>query len=372
MERSDVVVVGAGIVGLAHAWAAARRGLRVVVVEREARCVGASVRNFGFVTITGQAPGETLARARHSAARWREVAAATGLPILHDRLLLALRTPEGRAVAEAYAATPGAAPCTVWTPAEARAHVPSMGGASHGVLVGHEDLRVQAAAALPALAAWLEAAHGVVFRWACPVVGVADGVVRTVDGDLRAEHVFACPGDALDGPFAGWLAARDTVRCALQMVRLAPPGAALPGIVMSELGMVRYPGYTALPEAQALHDRLRAEVPDLLDDGIHLIAVQDPDGSLVVGDSHAYGRTPSPFQDAATEGRILRAFADVLGAAPPVVARWTGTYAYAPGDPVIVTPIDGRATLTVVARGKGMSVGFALGEEGVDAVFGGA
>lgn len=37
----DLVVVGAGIVGLAHALAARRLGLSVAVVDREAAAIGA-------------------------------------------------------------------------------------------------------------------------------------------------------------------------------------------------------------------------------------------------------------------------------------------------------------------------------------------
>lgn len=358
--------------GLAHARAAALRGLKVAVVEREARCVGASILNFGFVTLTGQAPEETLRRARRSAGVWREVAASTGLPVLHERLLLALSTPEGRAVAEAYAADPGAPRCEVWSPRRAREEAPTLTGATEGILVGHEDLRVEAALAIPTLAEWLSEEWGVAFRWSCPALSVEAGVVTTPQGELEADHVFVCPGDALDGPFSPPLAARQTVRCALQMVRLAPSSLRLPGIVMSELGMIRYPGYLALPEVDALRARLLAEQPAVVADGVHLIAVQNPDGSVIVGDSHAYAQTPDPFQRAETEARILGALVDVIGPIPPVVARWTGTYAYAPGEPVIVAPLDRQATLVVVARGKGMSVGFALGEEGIDRAFGSA
>ncbi|WP_154403468.1 FAD-dependent oxidoreductase, partial [Bordetella pertussis] len=47
MKTYDVVVVGAGMLGIAHAWAAARRGLSVAVVERSQRAHGATIRNFG-------------------------------------------------------------------------------------------------------------------------------------------------------------------------------------------------------------------------------------------------------------------------------------------------------------------------------------
>ncbi|WP_050854872.1 FAD-dependent oxidoreductase, partial [Bordetella pertussis] len=57
MKTYDVVVVGAGMLGIAHAWAAARRGLSVAVVERSQRAHGATIRNFGQVLVTGQAPG---------------------------------------------------------------------------------------------------------------------------------------------------------------------------------------------------------------------------------------------------------------------------------------------------------------------------
>ncbi|ETI06568.1 FAD-dependent oxidoreductase, partial [Bordetella pertussis] len=81
MKTYDVVVVGAGMLGIAHAWAAARRGLSVAVVERSQRAHGATIRNFGQVLVTGQAPGVMARHARQSRELWLELAAGAGVHV---------------------------------------------------------------------------------------------------------------------------------------------------------------------------------------------------------------------------------------------------------------------------------------------------
>jgi len=82
MASFDLVVAGAGILGLAHALAATRRGLKVALVERDSQARRSSVQNFGFVTLAGQAEGTTRLRVLRSREVWLEVAAAAGIPVL--------------------------------------------------------------------------------------------------------------------------------------------------------------------------------------------------------------------------------------------------------------------------------------------------
>src|SRR6266542_912714 len=67
----DDAIVGAGIIGLAHAYHLAMRGRRVVVFERGPQAHGASIRNFGMIWPIGQPPGEMYALSRRSREVWR-------------------------------------------------------------------------------------------------------------------------------------------------------------------------------------------------------------------------------------------------------------------------------------------------------------
>src|ERR1700730_13055855 len=101
----DLALVGAGIVGLSCARAAALKGLRVVVIDRDAQANGASVRNFGFITVTGQERGTVWNRARRTCAIWQEVAQQAGIPIVHRGLWMTTRRPEAVPLLEAFLGT---------------------------------------------------------------------------------------------------------------------------------------------------------------------------------------------------------------------------------------------------------------------------
>src|SRR5579863_8683491 len=98
----DVAVVGAGIVGLAHALAAAKAGNRVVVIDRDPRANGASIRNFGFITVTGQERGESWSLARRTRDVWVAFAPEAGIAVEQKGLVVTLRNLEAIAVAEAF------------------------------------------------------------------------------------------------------------------------------------------------------------------------------------------------------------------------------------------------------------------------------
>lgn len=157
----------------------------------------------------------------------------------------------------------------------------------------------------------------------------------------------------------------------MMKVMPADPGYRLQGSVMSDLSLIRYLGYSELPEAAALRARLQVEQPEHLAQGIHLIAVQGADGGLIVGDSHHYEWSPSPFAEASVDDLMLAEMHATLrlpGAT--VTERWMGTYASLPDKLMIRdTPGDG-IRLVIVTSGTGASTAFAIAEETIAELFG--
>jgi FAD dependent oxidoreductase TIGR03364 len=359
--RFDLLVVGGGIVGLAHAYLSARAGLKVGLLERDAQANGASIRNFGFVTVTGQGLPHTWRRARRARDIWAGLCDAAGIPVLHRGLLMAARRPEALSVIEEFAAGPMGEGCRILRGADLPAPLLRDGSVMAALHSPHE-LRVESRDAIPRLTAHLREALGVTVVPRTAVNAIGEGRVETAGGTFAAERIVVCPGTDLATLFPEVFERRGVTLCKLHMLRLADPGWRLPAAVMSDLGLHRYRGYADCPSLPELRGRLRVEQPRHLEDGVHLIVVQSADGSLVVGDSHHYAATPDPFQPEAVNALILDEYARVLGAPPPVIERWSGIYPSGPDD-AFVEAVSPGLRLVSVTSGTGASTAFGLAEE---------
>ena len=371
-QSYDLAVVGAGICGLAHALAAARRGKRVVVVDRDAQANGASIRNFGFVTVTGQQAGECWRRAKRSVEVWLEIADAAKIPIVQRGLLTIARRPEARGVIEAFLQTDMGAECRLVEPRDLNSYGSGLrADACAGALYSPHEARVESREAIPQLAAWLSERLQVTFLRETAVHAASPPKLETSRGTIEAEAVIVCPGDDFTTLHPDRLAQYGLTRCKLHMLRVRPErfDERLPP-VMSDLGMIRYLGYAELPAAQPLRVRLKAEQREHIDAGVHLIVVRSIDGTLVVGDSHHYAATPDPFAPAAVDDLILDEYAKVFaGARPQVVERWTGTYASASRRLMLIDRPCDRLRVVLITSGTGASTSFAIAEEVIAELF---
>lgn len=367
----DLVVVGAGIVGLAHALAAARRGLRVAVVERDASAAGASTQNFGFVTVSGQAAGVTHARARRSRDVWLEVAGPAGIAIEQHGTLVLARREEAWETLQAFAASSLGAGCELLDAAGAAQRLPTPHGA-RGALASPHELRIDARTAVAKLARWLESDHGVALHFGRAALGVETGGVQTAEGPIAGDAVVVAPGSGLAALYPALAREARFRHCMLQMLRVRPPAGfpRLPAVVMGDLSIARYEGFASQGAAAGLKARLARECPAALAAGVHLIAAAGSDGTLVVGDSHRYADVPDSFASSNVERLVLDEMRAVLGMeGGEVVERWMGVYPVADAKPVLLASPAARVRVVDVTNGVGMSTAFALGEETVAELF---
>lgn len=367
-KHYDVVVVGGGIVGLASAYAAVKKGLSVALVERESQNKDASVRNFGFVTVSGQRCGEHWQRAMHSRNIWAEIAPKAGIEVEHSGLHMLIQRPEAMSVAEAFLKTEMGESCHLLSQSEINEQAPYL-KEGLGVLYSPHELRVESNTAIGKLANWLNQSQGVDFYNKTAVHSIELPMVRTSRGTLHAKQCVVCPGSDLHSLYPDTLAQANAKLCTLNMMRVMPKSSfKLNTAVMSDLSFARYDGFAQLPEAKELIHLLDEIQPAERKSGVHLIVVQSMDGSLIIGDSHDYSDRELPFRDTYQDGLILKEFHKIMNVGEiDVIQRWSGVYPSAENVVFKASPEKG-VVVGSITSGTGASTGFAFGEELVNLV----
>ncbi|GAA2724973.1 TIGR03364 family FAD-dependent oxidoreductase [Actinocorallia aurantiaca] len=363
----DLLVVGAGVVGLAHAVEAHLRGLSVAIVERDAFAAGASIRNFGHICTTAQ-DGVALTYALAARERWLHLAGKAGFTLLESGTVVVARRPDEQAVLEEFAAARGADQVVLLDRAGVAEHLPThdpeVVGGAHLPL----DLRVDLREAVPALADWL-VEQGVPIAWRTNVLAVGPGLVRTSRGDVRAARVVLAVGHDVDRLLPETADEAGMTRCRLQMLQVAAPGGVRvrPG-VLTGLSLLRYGGFASLSAAEHVRTRVRQESPELLDAVVNLMFTQRPDGDIVLGDTHHYSHTYAPFAEEDLSDLLLREGARLLGVPKlRVRERWHGVYASAPG-PFLDREVADGVRVVSVTSGIGMTTAHGLAAAVLDSL----
>jgi FAD dependent oxidoreductase TIGR03364 len=359
-----VVVVGAGVVGTMHAYAARRRGLRVTQLEREAGPRGASVRNFGLVWVSGRAAGPELALAQRSRDLWAGIGEAVPAVGFRPRgSLTVARTPAELAIIEQAATGPGAADrgFELLDAAAVRKANPALRGDLTGALLCRRDGSVEPRQVLGAIRAHLAADPGYTFLPGRQAVELEDGAVRDHTGQWHFGNlVILATGAALTGIGGDHLSAAPIRRCRLQMMQTAPLGEELTTAVADGDSLRYYPAFR-----DAGIEALGPQRPIAAEHRMQLLMVQRADGGLTIGDTHAYDE---PFDFAVEEPPYdhLREIAETLlgRALPPVVRRWAGVYCETTDGALYHRSTVRPGVIAVTAPGgRGMTCSPAIAEE---------
>ena len=369
MHRADVAIVGAGIAGLAHALEAARRGLSVVVFERDEQARGASIRNFGMILPVAASPGVDHDRALRSLRTWKEVVAATG--VWHDAcgvLFVAYRDDEAAVLREFADSDMGREYGSVWLgPEAARLKCPELNkDGLTGALWNQDAMLVDPRETVTGLPQWLRRQFNVTLRFGSPVHTVSLPYIETPSETWRVERAIVCSGADLGSLFADRLQEAPLIKCKLQMMRTVaqPKTWRLGSIVAGGLTLRHYPAFATCAAIRPLKERVAHDQPELDQWGIHVMAAQNGRGELVVGDSHEYGSQPEPFDRVVIDSLIVKHLQGFLR--PPTLTlthRWHGVYVkHASGGALIDKPAPNIRLVTGLG-GTGMTTSFGLAQD---------
>lgn len=367
--HTDVAIIGAGIVGLAHGIAAAQQGLQVCVFERSHKAVGASIRNFGMIWPIGQPTGQLLKRALRTRQIWLDIAPKAGIAIEPSGSLHLAYRPDEMAVLEEFVQTREQSDTELALLSAAEVGTKSTAAVTDGLLGGlwsGTEAIINPRQALWTLPDYLTHAYGINFYFNQTVTEVRHPDFRVGGDRWQADLILICSGSDFETLYPHIYQQFPITKSKLQMMSTVPQPHhwRLGPSLCSGLTLTHYQAFAHCPSLTALKDRIQQETPHFPQWHIHVMVAQNATGELIIGDSHEYGLNPEPFDREEINSYILnylQTFARFPDGA--IAERWHGIYAKLPGRSELIIHPEPGVTIVNALGGAGMTLSFGLAEE---------
>jgi len=366
-RQAQAAVIGGGILGLAHAFVLARRGLSVVLFERGSKATGASIRNFGMIWPIGQPAGEMHAIAQRSREIWLEALDVAKLPYLATGSLhVAHRDDEADVLREFAEIGPPAGYDCQWLEAKQvvdRSEAVRAEGLKGGLWSAGE-ITVDPRCIVAMLPEYLRSI-GVEVRFGETVRRIDLPVVETTAEQWHVDRAIVCSGDDFSTLYPQVFAGSGLTRCKLQMMQTAPQpdGWQLGPALAAGLTLRFYKSFRICSTLDRLRDRITREKPEYERWAIHVLVSQTADGAITLGDSHEYGASVDIFDKTEIDDLILTEARTFLQLPDWRIAqRWHGVYSLDPERPFFEAEPAAGVHIITAPGGSGMTLSFGLAE----------
>lgn len=365
-----VGIVGAGIVGLAHAWSAAKHGHQVTVFERGTAATGASIRNFGMIWPIGQPVGEPRETALRSRFAWLELARYADVWVNPCGSIHLAHRDDEWAVLEEFSGMSDELGynCELLTAAQVLQRTPAANPTDlRGGLFSPTELCVNPRTAIASIAKWLSSTCSVSFAFGTTITHVEPGHVRAADDQRwNCDCIVVCNGADFETLFPVLYSTCGVTRCKLQMLKTVaqPANWQLGPHLASGLTLRHYANFSVCPSLTALKMRIASETPELDRYGIHVMAAQNNDGEIVLGDSHEYDGAIEPFDKSIIDELMLRELRKLLQLPDWTISeRWHGIYGKHPSQTHFEAEPLPDVHVCMGTGGAGMTMSFGLAEQ---------
>jgi D-hydroxyproline dehydrogenase subunit beta len=368
-RKADVLIVGAGILGLAHAYLSARAGRSVAVFERNPRAIGASIRNFGMIRPIGQPAGGLYELALRSRELWLEVLHQARLPYLDTGSLHVTYEQDEADVGEEFSAKAVSLgyQCGWLTPQETRERTNAVRSEGLlGSLWSSTELMVDPRQIVAKLPEFLSERYGVEFHFNTAVQRVENSLLYAAGQCWEAQAFVVTGGDDFQTLFPECFDESGVTRCKLQMMRTVPQpkGWQLGPMLAFGLTFAHYPAFEACSTLSRLKERIARQTPELKEWGIHVMVSQTSAGELTIGDSHEYGLAVNIFDNPKVNDLILD-YAKAYLRVPilQISEHWHGVYAKHAVRPYLRLAPARNIRVMSVTNGIGMTLAFGIAEQ---------
>lgn len=236
-----------------------------------------------------------------------------------------------------------------------------------GGLYSDTEMIIDPRDAIGRMAGYLSEYLEVKFIWGKAVTGVTTGTVYMGKETKLADIIFVCSGADFETLYPEEFYELEITRCKLQMMRFVSKELdfKIGTSICGGLSLIHYKSFASAPSLVNVKARFENEMGEYIKYGIHVMVSQNNEGELIVGDSHEYALTHSPFDSCAINKLItdyLKQFA--VSYNWQLLETWNGIYPkMINADTNVFIQPDNDVYIVNGLGGAGMTLSFGFTEE---------